>query len=178
MANVKKYNLIDFYFHNPFLSDIIVIVLSLLMNGLCVIVFSKLHIPLIEEIDKTSAITFIATLCSISVTLAGFIIAALTILITVKSSLTARGFEDATNALEYVLSTKHYKNIIQVFINSIVELVALFVLLVSFWLILKSVNSNVIAKTLFALTYGIIAAIFRSLYILFSVLRLENLKRT
>src|SRR5882724_7630666 len=117
MVNIKRYKIIDFYLGKPLICDVIIIILLWIVSYQ----LPPFLINLIKIPEKQIELNYISSLISISVTLAGFIIAALTILITVKSSLKARGYEDAENALEYIFSTKHYKSIIQVFINSIIE---------------------------------------------------------
>jgi glycerol uptake facilitator-like aquaporin len=116
-------------------------------------------------------------LISTSVSLAGFILAALTIIVTFKSNLKAKSIENSDNALDLIFSTGHYDNIVRVFKSSIIELVFCFVALFIVWastdnldvIIINKVNVCAILLTSFA--------IVRSLMVLFMILSLDGLNR-
>lgn len=132
----------------------------------------------INIFSRDHALTYLAYIVSANATLAGFIIAALTILITVKSNTTARGFRDAKNALEYLFSTEHYYHVVSVFTGAIVELFIFFIILYGSWLLEGNLGDKTIYRILLFSTIGIITSVFRVLYTLFKVLRLERLERT
>ena len=125
-------------------------------------------------IDKPNQINIIPNLIATDVTLAGFILAALTIIVTFKSNLKAKGLEEAGNALELILSSTHYDNIVKVFKNAIVELVACFIVLYSAWAASDNFSINTLNRINCAgiLITGL--AIGRSLIILFIILNLEK----
>ena len=177
MKKVKSYPLIDFFLDSPLLFDSIMLPLLWVLSLYIPDLLMKLNLPAIKVFDKNTALTYMAYITSANVTLTGFIIAALTILITVKSSLKARGFTDAANAMEYIFSTDHYFNIVTVFVKSIVELFALFILLYGVWLLSGNISDKCFYRILILATIGIITAVFRVLFTLFSVLNLERLKR-
>lgn len=136
-----------------------------------------LDLPAIKHLKKTDELTYIAYLSSSGVTLAGFIIAALTIVISVKSSLKSKGFEESENAMHYILSTHHYKKIVKTFIDSIIELISVFIFLYITWLFSENISEKNIFKAISISTFGIIAPTFRSVLVLFTVLNLEHLKK-
>ncbi len=161
---------VDTYFSFPILIDIVVVaVVWISANSFSVIDF--------KLIDKANQINILPYIISADVSLAGFILAALTIIVTFKSNLKAKGIEDADNALEMIFSSKHYESIIKVFKKSLVEFVLCFIVLFFIWastdnLFIKTINRIVVS--------GIILtslAIIRSLYILFVVLDLDKHKR-
>lgn len=163
--------IIDTYFSFPILFDIVLVaIIWISSNSFAVINF--------ELIDKTNQINILPYIISADVSLAGFILAALTIIVTFKSNLKAKGLEDADNALEMIFSSKHYESIIKVFKKSLVEFVLCFIVLFFTWastdnLSIKTINKIVVS--------GIILtsfAIIRSLYILFVVLDLDKHKRS
>lgn len=131
----------------------------------------------IAALDKSTAINYLSSLIGTIVSLTGFMIAALTIMITVKASLKARGFGDSANALEFLFTTDRYYEVVSVFTKAIVELVIVLTISYSFWLMISDVKSNMLfSKVLFYLTFAMFAALVRTLYILFRVLKLEKRK--
>lgn len=167
----------DFYFKKPILWDAIVVVLLWVISLNISYLLSNLNLPLIKVLDKGTLLNYLSNLVETNVTLAGFIIAALTILVTVKSSLKARGYEDAENALEYIFSTKHYASIIKVFVKSISELVLILIILYVVWLVSENINEKNIYRVLIFSTFGLLTSLLRSLFVLFNVLSLENINR-
>lgn len=128
--------------------------------------------------DKSNQINIIPYIISADVSLAGFILAALTIIVTFKSNIQSKRMNDATNALELIFSSKHYSKIVQVFRKSLVELVICFIFLFCAWL--STDNFSIATINRINVTGIIITtlAISRSLFILFMVLDLEKHKRT
>lgn len=86
-----------------------------------------------ELIDKNNQINILGNLISTDIALAGFLLAALTIIVTFKSNLKAKGIEESENALELIFSSKHYNSIIDVFKESIIELVICAIALYIIW---------------------------------------------
>lgn len=127
--------------------------------------------------DRFNQLNVISNLISSDVALAGFILAALTIIVTFKSNLQSKGMNNATAALELIFSSKHYSKIVQVFRKSLIELVLCFSFLFGFWL--SSDNFSIITINRINIV-GIIITILsfsRSLFILGIVLDLENHKK-
>lgn len=174
----KASNIIDSYLDKPLRYDLIIVISLILIEAFIIV-------PVVKSIgrfglivlDHTEQLAYIANLISASVSLAGFILAALTIMISVKSSLKARGFNDAENALEFLFTTKHYFRVVKVFKHATIELV-----IVAFVLFLASsliANFSVltIQRLIFATTFATVLAVVRALFILFKVLSLEEMKR-
>lgn len=162
---------IDTYFSYPILFDLVLTTVV----WVCANNFSIFDFQLI---DKTNQINILPYIISADVSLAGFILAALTIIVTFKSNLKAKGIEDAENALEMIFSSKHYKSIIKVFKKSLVEFVLCFIVLFFVWastdnLTIKTINRIVVSGILLTSF-----AIIRSLYVLFVVLDLDKHKHS
>ena len=170
-------NLLDVYFRRPVFCDAIFITIFWIISLYFSLLLKKINVPLIIAFDKPSSLSYLSNLVSTDITLAGFIVAALTILITVKSSVTAKGYRDANNAMEYLFSTKNYTYIVDVFIKSIIELFIIFIALYVGWLFSGNLNEKLIYRILIFSTFGIIISTGRVLYALFAVLRLENLPK-
>ena len=172
---IKWYStVIDCYFRIPVCIDFIILIILWILSTHTAD-SGMLHIIIFKRPD---ALTYLAYIVSGDITLAGFIIAALTILITVKSNTTARGYRDAKNALEYLFSTEHYYPIVRVFTGAIIQLFMFFIILYGAWLLQGNLEDKTIYRVLLFSTLGIVSAVFRVLYTLFKVLKLERLERT
>ncbi len=171
MKSFNKNNIIDFYFSYPILIDIVLVTFIWFCS-------SNLSVIEFKLVDKANQINILPYIISADVSLAGFVLAALTIIVTFKSNLKAKGIEDANNALEMIFSSKHYESIIKVFKKSLVEFVLCFIVLFFVWA--STDNLSIISINKIAIS-GIILtslAIIRSLYILFVVLNLDKHKRS
>jgi hypothetical protein len=178
MINTGKIGyILDKYFFTPIRYDFIMVVVLLIVEYLLEIIWVKYNLPKIKILDRATELNYISSLISGSIALAGFMVAALTIFITVKASLKARGIEDAENALDIIFSTGHYKTIIAVFKHTIVELIAIFILLYLAWIYSANLSDLFIFKIAISSVFIIALSVTRSLYILFAILGLENYKK-
>ena len=175
--NTKIEDAVDKYLEKPIRYDFVFIAIALCLEYVVELGWRRFNLPLIKVIDRAKELDYISSVVSGSVALAGFMVAALTIFISIKASLKARGIEDAENALEIIFSTGHYKNIIAVFKNTIIELIILFIILYLFWLYSANLTDVAIFKVLLCSIFIIGISVVRSLYILFDVLDLEGFKK-
>lgn len=102
--------LLDIYIKRPFLYDIICVVPMFLLNELAISKNYKVF-----TLDKTVLGSLLNELVSSSVSIGGFIIAALTIILTLKDNLKAKGETLPISALELIFSSKHYERVVKVF---------------------------------------------------------------
>lgn len=165
MKGLRK--LVDLYLANALTFDFIMVASAWLTSKY----FDAIPFVLV---DKNNQINVLGNLISTDIALAGFLLAALTIIVTFKSNLKAKGIEDSENALELIFSSKHYNSIIDVFKVSIVELVicsiALYVTWTSsenfsIWTINRANVSGIIITSL---------TILRSLFVLNIILGLDR----
>lgn len=117
-----KAKIFDFYFKMPVVIDIMITASIWYISKYKPIFTVKLT-------DKTNQLNILSNLIGTNVSLAGFILAALTIIVTFKSNLKAKGIEDSDNALELILSSKQYDKIVSVFKNALLEFVMCFIVL-------------------------------------------------
>ena len=156
----------DTYYKLPIFIDLVLIILIWGINYK----FTVFEI----KVDQESLINIIYSLIDSSVALAGFILAALTIIVTFKSNIKLKGINEATNPLELILTSNHYKKIVATFKGSILELTILFIFLYFSLSFLKTIsllqlfNLVISAMTLLSLS------ILRSLYLLFRILKMEK----
>lgn len=159
--------ILDFYLANALTFDFCIIILVWIISKyLCLVEFKLINFE-----NQTS---ILSNIISTDISLAGFLLAALTIIVTFKSNLKAKGIEDSENALELIFSSKHYNYIIDVFKESIIELVICSIMLYLLWasadnLTIWTINRiNVSGVIITGLT------ILRSLFVLNIILGLDR----
>jgi inner membrane protein involved in colicin E2 resistance len=106
--------------------------------------------------------------------LAGFILAALTIIVSFRSNIACKKAEDANTPLELIFSTDNYHKIINVFKSAIIELTIAFLALYIVWVISENLKPEHILQ---ANVYGgllIFLSLSRTLFILFLVLKMDK----
>lgn len=161
---------LDKYYKYPIVIDFIVTVIIW-------IVATKIHVIPFRLTEEDKLIDLLSSLIGTMISLSGFILAALTIIVTFKSSLRARGIEDSTNALELLFSSHHYKAIVKVFKDAIIE----FILVAIAGYVLWQCHANLETETLnlyIALVIFLISTTtLRSLFMLFKILNLEHYRR-
>ncbi|WGQ14751.1 hypothetical protein [Sphingobacterium faecium] len=158
---------IDFYLDHPLIVDFIIIILLVLGQQFC-------PLRILFKFDVIAQTAILSNLIGTSVSLAGFILAALTIIVSFKSNIACKKPENAKNPLELIFSTAHYQKIIHVFKDAIIELTVAFVGLYIVWLISNNFKSEIILQ---ANIYGgllIFFSLFRTLFTLFLVLKLDR----
>jgi hypothetical protein len=162
-------NLIDKYFEYPILFDLILVILFWFLSA-------NLSIFNLVLTDKNNQINIIPNIISADFSFAGFILAALTIIVTFRSNIQTKNLNQASNALELIFSTKNYNKIVNVFRLSLIELVLCYIFLFCSWLSIDifdiwEINRiNITGIIITTLSIG------RSLFILFIVLDLDKHK--
>jgi len=155
---------IDFYLAHPLIGDAFVCVLGLL--GLH---YYAVKLPIAS--DNLNGIQ--SSLASTAVSLAGFIIAALTIIVTFKANIQAKNIDNSVNGMELLFNSDNYGRIVHVFQFAIVELVAAFAVMHAAMFVTEmfSPRHNLLLAVV-VLTL-IILSLARCLYVLFNVLTLD-----
>lgn len=158
---------IDIYFKYPILIDIFIVIFVWFVSLYYQIIPFKLG-------TQDKLLDILSSLISTMISLSGFILAALTIIVTFKSSLKARGIEDSTNALELLFSSRHYIGIVKVFKDAITEFVMYSIISYVTWQSYNNLSLNDLNRVLLTVILIISLATFRSLFMLFNILSLEN----
>lgn len=159
-------SILDIYFKHPFWGDLIIIIIILL-----VLFFNKDKIHEIKDSSKIDNV--IGNIISSMISLAGFILASLTIIVTVKSNIKLKKIEDSDNGLELLLTSENYKKIVSVFRDSIIELIFALIVMYGFWSPIFELSR---LQYLLLIAFGIIVialTIARTLAILFRLIFLE-----
>lgn len=163
--------IMDKYLKYPIIGDIlIVLVLLFLWDRYSFISFS---FP-----DKGTLLNVVSSIIGTCVSLAGFILAALTIIVTFRSNLKAKGVNTSDNAMELIITSGHYPKIVDVYTKAIYEF-----LLISFGMYFYWLSSDNIANTLTGtkiVLSGVLTTattVYRSLWVLFTILNLEKFNK-
>lgn len=159
--------LINLYLRWPLLFDAIVSTALGLGSA-------KYLIPCFKTDYSEKLLDIIFSIIGTCVSLAGFILAALTIIVTFKSNLKAKGITDSNDALELILSSKHYGSIVSVFKTAIIEFIVvaitLYLVAAFSW---RFSTINLLIVTIVSIIISSLT-IWRSLFILFTILNLEK----
>lgn len=159
--------LADSYLKIPIIIDMIIV---------SVIVFypKKYYFLSYKITDRATLLNLLSNLVGTCVSLAGFILAALTIVVTFKANIKSKNIQDSENAMEYFFSTPHYNSIVETFKKAIAEFTLCFIVLYGIWIVEKNITDTTIDTAIIASWFIVSIAIFRSLLVLFKILTLEK----
>jgi uncharacterized MnhB-related membrane protein len=125
-------------------------------------------------IDTKDIISVQSNLASTAISLAGFILTALTIIVTLRANLAYKGLEESNSGLELIFNSKAYKSIVNVFKGAILELVIVALFLYATMLISKPDSYEpYILSTSYGVLISIAFTVLRCLYVLFNLVELE-----
>ncbi|MBV6484314.1 MAG: hypothetical protein KFKLKKLM_00810 [Flavobacteriales bacterium] len=165
-----KYRILDVYLKHPFLYDLL---LSIISSASIWFLTIKGYV----NFESSEIIQSINTdLISVTISLAGFILASLTIIVTFKDSVDAKGklIEDAETGKDLFFSSGSYFTSVKIFYQSAIILLLMFLLLSLSKLIKLDIDNlfyslfSVICIVIITLT------VLRSLYLLIMVIKLQT----
>ncbi len=163
--------ILNIYIKRPLLWDILIITLE------CYSIFFttiKLNFTLLIDLELTKSI--LSDLLNSSISLAGFVLASLTIIVTFKDNLGHNKNEQKESGISLLFSSKHYSRIVGVFTWAVLIFLSLFVLLslgkifVSKFPAFYYLYFCIVPISLTALT------IFRTILLLYSIIKLQLAK--
>ena len=163
----KIRNLTDNYLNYAFIIDLIIITIIWVLN-------SKLSWIEIKYLNKETYINIISNIISASVSLAGFMLASLTIIVAIRSNIANKNPEHAKSPLELFFSIGTFKTIVKVFKISIIELILCFIISYIVWIISRNISIESVHKTIISLLYLMSLSTIRSLFVLFLLIDIEN----
>lgn len=161
-----KIKILDGYFKRPYLWDFLICLIIFVGFYLNRSFYSK------STYDKGFDNIFSSIMSSL-VSFAGFITTALTVIVTVKSSLQIRDGFRPKNGLELILTSSNYEKIIKVFKYSIIELVICIIILYLLWIPYFKINYWIALALISSSFFVIISSLYRSLYVFFNTIFLE-----
>jgi hypothetical protein len=161
-----KEKILDGYVKWALLYDLLIIV------AVMTIVYVKKDAFFIPE-ERNAIDNLISNIISTIVSFTGFILASLTIIVTVKANVKIKSLEEAANGMELILATENYKKIITAFKDAIIELVLALLLLYVSWMPIVNLNSLHLSLLAILGISVIILSVARTLLILFAIIFLE-----
>ncbi len=124
--------------------------------------------------DRATFLNLISNLIGTCVSLAGFILAALTIVVTFKANIQSKNINDSKNAMQYIFSTSHYNSIVETFKKAITEFTICFIMLYAAWITEKNISDLTLNQIIIGSWSIISFVILRSLIVLFKILTIEK----
>lgn len=164
---MNRDKILDFYLNNSYAIDIFIVVGLWLINTYCV-VFNLRPSP---KLDLTG---LMSSVISTAISLAGFILAALTIIAAIKANIANKSPETAKNPLELFFSKSNYSQLTTVFKESIIELVIATFGLYLIWLLSPDFSCSFLFKALICGVTVVFLSVFRTLLVLFTIMSLEK----
>ena len=154
---------LDFYLKFPLLIDFVFGILMCLIflyfkNDLC---------EYVRENQENNLLNLISS----NVSLAGFVIAALTIIITFKANTAYKKIEDIKTGIELIFNTSIYSHIIKVFIIAIFEYVLVFIILFVINIFSKAFNNFLFSSLLLSFLLISFLTTFRVIGVLFYIIK-------
>ena len=156
----KIKNIVDKYLYYALFIDAVVILLVWLGNT---------YLPIFDfaVIENDKNIEIISNLIGASISLAGFVLASLTIIVAIRSNVKTKRPEEAETPLELFFSIGTYKTIVKVFKIAIIELVFCFIISYIVWMISENLLNFTIFKINICLIFLLGASTIRSLFVMF-----------
>jgi hypothetical protein len=165
MKNLR--NFVDTYLNFAFILDILAIVLLWLVNSY----FSLINFSINNKINN---IDIVSNIIGASVSLAGFILASLTIIVAIRSNIVSKTPEQSENPLQLFFSIGTFKTIVKVFKIAIIELILCFIASYIILSISENVSNYTIFKTIIILIYLMAMSTIRSLFVLFLLIEADK----
>lgn len=164
---IKK--LSNIYIAAPLLFDLILIGILI---GLIEMICSKYQLCISE--DREAVTNLLHELVSSSVSVGGFIIASLTIILTMKDNLKSKNIEDSETGLELILLSKHYVKIVGIFFWAII----IFILTFFYFSLIEILNLHISDKVAMYLVFAglmvIIMCLLRCLMVLKKIIVISS----
>lgn len=158
---------LDFYINNALFFDSIIILALWFANSY----FSFFDFKIAEKKDN---LEIVSDTVSASISLAGFILASLTVIASIRSNITNRPQDAIRNPLEMFFSDVNYKRVVQVFKDAIVELVLVFILSYFIWISQENFLNFTILKWIISAILMIFFSVSRTLIVLFTIIKIDS----
>jgi hypothetical protein len=154
----------DFYLDWPLICDALIALIVVLALH-----FGAKYVPL----DAISQETVLYNLAVTSITLAGFILTGLTIIVSLRANITVRGLKEARSGLELLFNSTHYEKVVRVFKQAIQYLVLGGVILFGTMFFAGNMTERHALLIAAVGLLEIVLAVWRCLRVLFAIVQLE-----
>jgi hypothetical protein len=165
MKNLR--NFVDTYLYYAFVIDIMAIVLLWVTN-------SKFSLIEFNLNSKENNLDIVSNIIGASVSLAGFILASLTIIVAIRSNIMNKTPEQSENPLQLFFAIGTFKTIVKVFKIAIIELILCFIASYVIWSCSANFSNFIIFKTIIVLIYLMAMSTIRSLFVLFLLIEADK----
>ena len=165
MKNLRA--IVDNYLYYAISIDLLVVVIIFLVN-----IFTPLITITIGR--KEDSMNMLSNIIGTSVSLAGFILASLTIIVAIRSNILRKNPTEANTPLELFFSVGTYRTITKVFKIAILELIACFIYSYIIWLLIENLDNGFIYNSIIILIYLLSVSTVRSLFVLFLLIDVEK----
>lgn len=162
---MKKFT--DFYLNNALFFDSLIIIIIWLANSYLSFIGFRIA-------EKKENLGIISDTISASISLAGFILASLTVIASMRSNITNKPPDAARNPLEMFFSDKNYNRIVQVFKDAIIELIIIFILSYFIWIGQENFENYTLLKWIISTIIIIFLSISRTLLVLFTIIKIDR----
>lgn len=167
---MKKINIEDFagfYVEKPYIFDLI-------FSIIIVFIYQIDVGPTYILLDRSMLQNVLSNIIGTCVSLAGFMLAALTIIVTFRSNLKSKKIEESKGPIDFLFSSDQYPKIVSVFKSSIIEFSIIFILLYFFWISSNNISIQYLSLIIFISILTLASSLIRSLLVLFNILSLDK----
>lgn len=172
-------SILNIYIKRPLLWDIIIAALICFLYN-----FLLKKIPLNISINQDLITSIFSDLIGTSISLAGFVLASLTIIVTFKDNITQKANANLSNVdesnddnnpsgIELLFSSKHYGRIVGVFTWAVFIYLLLFLILSFFKLFVGKIEESFYVYLCIVPIVLITLTIFRSVLVLYRIIKLQ-----
>ena len=151
---------VDNYLNYAFIIDVVIIGVLWIFN-------SNFSFFEFEHNKNDVNVDIIGNIIGASISLAGFILASLTIIVAIRSNIKSKIPEQAQTPLELFFSVGTFKTIVKVFKIAIIELVICFVISYILWTISSNISNELMFKSIVSMIFLMSVSTIRSLFVLF-----------
>jgi hypothetical protein len=151
---------VDNYLNYAFIIDFVIIGVLWILN-------SNFSFFEFEHNKNDVNVDIIGNIIGASISLAGFILASLTIIVAIRSNTKSKIPEQAQTPLELFFSVGTFKTIVKVFKIAIIELVICFVISYILWTISSNISNVLMFKSIVSMIFLMSVSTIRSLFVLF-----------
>lgn len=158
---------VDHYLNYALLFDVLVIGFLWFLN-------SNYSIIKLSYNTKEFNLGIIENLIGASISLAGFLLASLTIIVAIHSNTVNKQPENATTPLELFFSIETFKAIVKVFKIAIIELIFTFIFSYAILSISQNISNEFTFKVIVSFIYLLSLSTIRCVFILFLLIDVKN----
>ena len=159
--------ILDFYIKRAVLWDLLLIVTLLVTRH-----WWLMGLPFFTCPKSENLLTTMSDLINISISLAGFVLASLTIIVTFKENVNPQQI-NPNSGIHLLFTSRHYKQIVHVFSRAAFVLLLLFVLLSIIKIIHQQTTNQILLDVVMASIMLISLTSLRSLLVLSKIIKLQ-----